>query len=205
MHEHDPVKQAFLDNLKEIILANISDENFGVKELAKAAGMNYFHLNRKLHSILNKNTSQFIRETRLERAKEILEQEDITAAEVAYKTGFGSPAYFSRCFHEYFGYPPGEAKSRKNIDSEVKNEFNKHRDEAENPAQKKPARKIVFYAAGGILFLFMVYLLFNNLSFQNFSLLPDFRIEVKNGEWIFHRKNQTTHFESIYRLLAFLE
>lgn len=34
---------------------------------------------------------------------------------------------------------------------------------------------------------------------------PDFRIEVKNGEWTFHRKNQTTQFKSIYRLLAFLE
>jgi AraC-like DNA-binding protein len=55
--------------LIEIILANISDENFGVKELAKAAGMNYFRLNRKLHSILNKNTSQFIRETRLGKSK----------------------------------------------------------------------------------------------------------------------------------------
>ncbi|WP_372948869.1 helix-turn-helix domain-containing protein [Mariniphaga sp.] len=140
--------------------------------MAKAAGMNYFQLNRKLHSNLNKNTSQYIREIRLERAKEILEKEEITAAEVAYKTGFGSPAYFSRCFHEYFGYPPGETKSRKNIDSELKNEFNKHSVEAENPVQKKPARKIVVYAAGGILFLLMVYLLFNNLSFQNFSLLP---------------------------------
>jgi hypothetical protein len=41
-------------------------------------------------------------------------------------------------------------------------------DEAEkSTVQKKPARKIVVYAAGGILILFVVYLLFKNLSFQN--------------------------------------
>jgi tetratricopeptide (TPR) repeat protein len=38
----------------------------------------------------------------------MLHNESYTAAEVAYKTGFGSPAYFNKCFHEYFGYPPGK-------------------------------------------------------------------------------------------------
>ncbi len=174
MHEYDPVKQAFLDNLKKNILANISDENFGVKELAKAAGMNYFRLNRKLHSILNKNTSQFIRETRLERAKEILEQEEITAAEVAYKTGFGSPAYFSRCFHEYFGYPPGETKKRNNSELEDNNAItaNNFIDEVKKSTQKKSSQKIAFFATGGFLIVFTIYLLFNNLPFKNFSILP---------------------------------
>lgn len=104
-------EHAFIIALKEIILANISNENFGVKELTKASGMNYFLLNRRLHSVLNKNTSQFIRETRLQFAKEMLEREEITAAEVAYKAGFGSPSYFNRCFHEFFGYSPGETKN----------------------------------------------------------------------------------------------
>jgi TolB-like protein/AraC-like DNA-binding protein/Tfp pilus assembly protein PilF len=180
MDAESTIKQEFIKKLRDLVDANISDENFGVKELAKAAGMNYFHLNRKLHSILNKNTSQFIREIRLERAKEILEQEEITAAEVAYKAGFGSPAYFSRCFHEYYGYPPGETKNRKNIDSEVKNEFNKHSDEAENPTQKKTTRKITVFTAGGILILFTIYLLFNNLSFKNFSILQGNRLKSED-------------------------
>ena len=43
---------------------------------------------------------------------ESLQQGSITASEVAYKVGFGSPAYFNTCFHEYFGYPPGEVLKR---------------------------------------------------------------------------------------------
>ena len=104
--------QDLIRKLTEIILANLSNENFGVSELAKETGMNYFSLNRKLRSIVKKTTSQFINEVRLQRAKEILEQEDITAAEVGYRVGYSSPAYFSRCFNEYFGYPPGEIKKR---------------------------------------------------------------------------------------------
>lgn len=174
MNNNHPGKQAFIATLKEIILANISNENFGVKELAQAAGMNYYLLNRRLNSILNKNSSQFIRETRLQFAKEMLEHGEITAAEVAYKVGFGSPAYFNRCFHEYFGYPPGEAKNRNNIELEENNGIitNNVVDEVEKPAQKKPVQKIAVYTAGGILILFTVYLLFNNLSFENFSILP---------------------------------
>jgi TolB-like protein/AraC-like DNA-binding protein len=104
--------QDLIHKLTEIIQQNLSDENFGVSELSQVTGINYFSLNRRLRSIAKKTTSQFINEIRLQRAKEILESEDITAAEVAYRVGFGSPAYFSRCFHTHFGYPPGNIKKR---------------------------------------------------------------------------------------------
>jgi transcriptional regulator GlxA family with amidase domain len=31
-----------------------------------------------------------------------------TISEIAYAVGFSSPAYFSKCFNEEFGYPPSE-------------------------------------------------------------------------------------------------
>jgi AraC-like DNA-binding protein len=31
-----------------------------------------------------------------------------TIAEVCYSVGFGSPAYFTKCFNEEFGYSPSE-------------------------------------------------------------------------------------------------
>ena len=39
-------------------------------------------------------------------------QQTDTAAEVAWKVGFGSPAYFSKCFHDFYGFPPGEVRKR---------------------------------------------------------------------------------------------
>jgi TolB-like protein/AraC-like DNA-binding protein len=169
------IKQEFIQKLRNIVEANLSDEKFGVNELAQATGMNYFSLNRKLHSVVKKTTSQFINEIRLEKAKDILEQEDHpTASEVAYRVGFGSPAYFNRCFHEHFGYPPGETKNRNNRELEERKGIvaNSTIDETVKPVKIKSLRKTFFYTTGGFLVLFIVYLLFNNLSFENFSVLP---------------------------------
>jgi len=106
-------ESAFTGKLNEIILSNLENEHFGVKELAREIGMSRFNLNRKLHLISHKTINQYIREVRLQRAMEILCQEpSVTASEVAFKVGFSSPAYFSTCFSEYYGYPPGEARKR---------------------------------------------------------------------------------------------
>jgi len=100
--------QAFINMLKEIIYENLEDENFNVDELVKTTRMPRSFIHQRLIAITTKSTAQFIREVRLQKAMEMLQEEGATASEVAYKTGFGSPAYFNTCFHEYYGYPPGK-------------------------------------------------------------------------------------------------
>ncbi len=101
----------FIQKLTNIVEANLANENFGPEELAHEAGMSHSNLNRKLKSITNQNVSQFIREIRLKKAKELLLNEELTAAEISYCVGFGSPTYFNKCFHEYFGHAPGEMRN----------------------------------------------------------------------------------------------
>jgi TolB-like protein/AraC-like DNA-binding protein/Tfp pilus assembly protein PilF len=177
-----PFNMEFILQLREITVANLSNENFGVNELAKATGLNYFSLNRKLHSAIKKTVSQFITEIRLEKAKELLEQKDhLTASEVAFKVGFGSPAYFNRCFHERFGYPPGEIKKRGSSEQkENSNEIPSISGTTENPPiivqdkqpiPKKLNRKTIAFAATGFLILavlsvFYVYPVFKNSTLR---------------------------------------
>ncbi|WP_163709462.1 helix-turn-helix domain-containing protein [Mangrovibacterium lignilyticum] len=97
----------FLKKLGKIVEMNLADENFGVKELARKTGISRTQLHRRLKAANNQSISQFIREIRLNKAKEMLQQELGTVSEIAYKVGFGSPSYFIKCFHDYFGYPPG--------------------------------------------------------------------------------------------------
>jgi len=105
-------EQDFIRKLTQITLDHLEDEHFGGKELSLALGMNRSTLHRKMQSFAGKPISQFIREIRLKKALEFLQEENITAAEVAYRVGFGSPAYFSKCFHDFFGFPPGEVKKK---------------------------------------------------------------------------------------------
>ncbi|SHJ68592.1 AraC-type DNA-binding protein [Tangfeifania diversioriginum] len=104
------MENGFIHRLTKIIDTNLHNEHFGPEELAAEMGMSYSSLHRRLKENLKKNISIFIRERRLEKAKEILQNENLSVAEIAYKVGFGSPTYFNKCFHEYFGISPGEFK-----------------------------------------------------------------------------------------------
>ena len=100
--------QAFILALTEIVTRNLKNENFRIRNLAREAGMSSSTLNRRLNRVAGKSGNQFIREIRLRKAHEMLQEKSVNVSEVAFAAGFGSPAYFSACFHEYFGYPPSK-------------------------------------------------------------------------------------------------
>ena len=77
MSEPLTTDQIFIRKLTNIILANLGNENFGPRELARESGMSLYRLNRRLHSINRKTTSQFIREIRLQKALELLRMKNI--------------------------------------------------------------------------------------------------------------------------------
>ncbi len=105
-------EEVFLQNLTQIVIDNLANEQFGVSELSQEAGYSRSQLHRKLKSLQKKSASQFIREIRLSQARQLLIQDEGTAAEIAYRVGFGSPAYFNKCFRQHYGFPPGEMKKR---------------------------------------------------------------------------------------------
>jgi AraC-like DNA-binding protein len=65
-------------------------------------------LQRKLKAITNKAPNQLISSVRLHRAKELLLEQNDNIAEIAFKTGFSNPSYFSKCFKKEFGISPSE-------------------------------------------------------------------------------------------------
>ncbi len=104
------VDQKFLARLKEIVEANMEEEDFDVKELSRKAGMSDRQLERKLKALIDQTPNQFIRSMRLQRAKQLLEQNAGTVSEIAYMVGFNNIPYFSKAFREVFGKPPSEVK-----------------------------------------------------------------------------------------------
>ena len=110
MEEICPTDDKFLIKLTEIVFANYKNEKFGVSQLAAKMGMNRVALYRKVKSKTNKSASKFICEYRLNRALEMLQRNSGTISDIGLEVGFGSVSYFIKCFHDFFGFPPGEIR-----------------------------------------------------------------------------------------------
>jgi len=102
--------EKFLYELKQAVLDNLENEQFSVVHLSQIVGVSRSHLHRRLKKLKGQSISQFIREVRLAEALNLLRKDVATTSEIAYRVGFNSPSYFHKCFHEYYGYPPSEAK-----------------------------------------------------------------------------------------------
>jgi AraC-like DNA-binding protein len=70
--------------------------------------MSRSQLHRKLIALTGQSPSEVLRTTRLLRAKELLVKKAATPSEIAFKVGFNSHTYFSKCFKEEFGISPSQ-------------------------------------------------------------------------------------------------
>ncbi|MDZ7303648.1 MAG: response regulator [candidate division KSB1 bacterium] len=100
--------QAFLQRVQKVVEENMENEEFGVEELAAKLKLSRTQLHRKISALTNQPASLFIRSVRLRHARKMLEQDGTLVNEVAYRVGFSSHAYFTKCFHEEFGCTPKE-------------------------------------------------------------------------------------------------
>jgi transcriptional regulator GlxA family with amidase domain len=86
--------------------AHLSDDGYGVEQLASDLCMSRMTLYRKIQTATGQKPTEFIRTIRLRRAAELLREGRMTVSEVSYATGFSSASYFSRCFRTMFGVSP---------------------------------------------------------------------------------------------------
>ncbi|UZR96485.1 alpha/beta fold hydrolase [Chondrinema litorale] len=103
---HLPQSDSFLEEVLHCINDNISNEFFGVDKLCKEIAISERQLQRKLKAITNKSPNQLISSVRLHKAKELIIGQQENIADIAFKTGFSNPSYFSKCFKKEFGLTP---------------------------------------------------------------------------------------------------
>lgn len=100
------IEDQFLVKIGNILDENLEDENFGIQELCRAMAVSRTQLHNKLKALTNKSTSIFIRSYRLQKARNLLSDTQMSISEIAYEVGFKDPSYFSRSFAEEFGESP---------------------------------------------------------------------------------------------------
>ena len=104
----ESIDDAFLRKFAEQIEAVYADPEYNVEKLSETLGLSRGHLHRKIKELTGTTPVEFLRTYRLNKATQLLRQNAYTVSEVAYRTGFSSPAYFSKCFKAVYGVTPTE-------------------------------------------------------------------------------------------------
>ena len=98
----------FMERVMEIMERNYTNSEFGVQEFCDALGMSRSVVSKHLNAEVGVPAGQFIRNYRLNMAKELLSAKtgNRNITEIAYTVGFNDPKYFTRCFTKMFGKSP---------------------------------------------------------------------------------------------------
>ena len=107
----ESIDDTFLRKFAEQIEAVYADPEYNVEKLSETLGLSRGHLHRKIKELTGTAPVEFLRTYRLNKATQLLRQNAYTVSEVAYRTGFSSPAYFSKCFKAVYGVTPTEYQS----------------------------------------------------------------------------------------------
>ncbi|MGM0392752.1 MAG: helix-turn-helix domain-containing protein, partial [Bacteroidota bacterium] len=151
--------QEFSERLTQIVEANLQNEQFGVTQLAREMKMSHSSLHRKIKHATGLTISQFICRVRLKKARELLNQNTLTISEAAYECGFHSVTYFTKCFRDFYGFSPGEAKKQT---GKEKNEASKI---GSPPLEQKK------WLIASVLFTALIIVLFFTHELFNFPIL----------------------------------
>jgi signal transduction histidine kinase/DNA-binding response OmpR family regulator len=100
----------FLDNVLALLEANHTNALFGVEEFTTEIGLSRMQLHRKLKALTGNSPGDFLRQFRLEKAKQLLKLPGIQVSEVAYQTGFNNLSNFTKAFKDFTGLTPSEFK-----------------------------------------------------------------------------------------------
>jgi YesN/AraC family two-component response regulator len=106
------IDRKFVNEFVALVESNVANENFGVDEICREIGISKVQLYRKIKSLLGYNVNEYILHVRLQKAKYLMAKEDLTIAEIAFKVGFSSQAYFSTVFKSNFAMTPSEYKEK---------------------------------------------------------------------------------------------
>ena len=98
----------FTKKFIRMIEENYANPDFNIEKGSEKLGLSRVHLYRKVKELSGIAPIEFLRNYRLKCAATMLRQRSATISEVAYATGFGSPAYFSKCFKAVYHITPSE-------------------------------------------------------------------------------------------------
>lgn len=105
--------EQFLRKFTEFVEHYHTSQSLTVESLSEQFGMSRVQLFRKTKALLGESPNDYIQQVRLKKASQLLVENELTVAEIAYHVGYSSPGYFSTAFKGRYGCSPSEWRERK--------------------------------------------------------------------------------------------
>ncbi len=100
----------FLDKVMKVVKDNYKNSYWEVSDFIEEMGVSKSLMNKKMQTLTGQSAGQFIRNYRLNIARELLSRnaktKSMNISEIAYEVGYNDPKYFTRCFSKQFGVTP---------------------------------------------------------------------------------------------------
>ena len=97
------VKQLKIHQLKPVLeyIDTHYSQPVTLETLSRIAGMSPKYFCRFFHTVIHRTPIDYLNYYRIERACYLMETEDLSVTEAAYRCGFSDSSYFVRCFKKY--------------------------------------------------------------------------------------------------------
>lgn len=106
IHTLDPKDENFLNQLMDFTEKEWKNSTLNMDGFCKHLGYSKSQFYRKMIALTGKSPNYFIKDYRLKRAIQLLDKKSHNISEIAFETGFNTPAYFTKCFQDTFGILP---------------------------------------------------------------------------------------------------
>jgi DNA-binding response OmpR family regulator len=102
----------FLEKIHQVIEENLDNSDFNIDSIADNLGISRSAFFKKLKSLTGLAPVDTIKEVRLTKSIELLQNTDMTVSEIAFAVGFKESGYYGKCFRKKYGQTPTEYMSK---------------------------------------------------------------------------------------------
>jgi AraC-like DNA-binding protein len=100
-----------LELARKLIVEHMENP-LSINELAREVGLNTNKLKKGFKCLYNKTIFGYLRDKKMEKAKELLLSEEKTIAQIASEIGYANPSQFSAAFKKKYGINPKELQKK---------------------------------------------------------------------------------------------
>lgn len=95
----------------------------GIDEIAERVGLSTGYFHRAFKKAVGITPGRFLRQTKIEKSKELLSNQDLTLAEISWVCGFADPCEFNKIFKKETGVTPGSYR-KAHVGHKIKSNLN---------------------------------------------------------------------------------